>query len=246
MQSKSKLKPNLERLTYLLVFFFFTYCTSPSLENQHQSIFLKEGDLLFQDLDDSPLCDAIESVTSGYKNGNFSHIGIVVQIGVNNCKNPDYNFDDDVKIIEALPNKVRITTLNNFLNRSFDKEGKSKVIVGRLKKKYRQEIEAAVSFVKEKVDEPYDEVFAMNNNAFYCSELIYKAFEKDSIFNLKPMTFSDPLNQKITKIWKDYYADLNESIPEGKLGINPGDMSLSNKIEIIYYYGTPSGMESIK
>ena len=36
---------------------------------------LKNGDLLFQDLDSSPLCDAIEKVTSGFNNLNFSHIG---------------------------------------------------------------------------------------------------------------------------------------------------------------------------
>ena len=38
---------------------------------------LKEGDLLFQDLDSSPLCDAIEKVTFSINNLNFSHIGIV-------------------------------------------------------------------------------------------------------------------------------------------------------------------------
>ena len=27
---------------------------------------------------------------------------------------------------------------------------------------------------------------------YYCSELIYEAFEKDSIFDLKPMTFLYP------------------------------------------------------
>jgi len=39
---------------------------------------LQEGDLLFQDLDSSPLCNAIELVTPGYNGANFSHIGLVV------------------------------------------------------------------------------------------------------------------------------------------------------------------------
>ena len=39
---------------------------------------LKEGDLLFQDLDSSPLCDAIELVTPGYNGANLSHIGLIV------------------------------------------------------------------------------------------------------------------------------------------------------------------------
>ena len=45
--------------------------------NEKSNIKLIEGDLLFQDLDASPLCDGIEKVTSGVNNLNFSHIGIV-------------------------------------------------------------------------------------------------------------------------------------------------------------------------
>ena len=40
--------------------------------NEKSSIKLIEGDLLFQDLDSSPLCDGIEKVTSGINNLNFS------------------------------------------------------------------------------------------------------------------------------------------------------------------------------
>ena len=36
----------------------------------------ESGDLLFQDLDCGPLCDAIEEVTTGYDGANFSHVGI--------------------------------------------------------------------------------------------------------------------------------------------------------------------------
>ena len=48
---------------------------------------LEVGDILFQDLDSSPLCDAIELVTPGFENGNFSHIGLVVEIGDLFCLN---------------------------------------------------------------------------------------------------------------------------------------------------------------
>ena len=141
---------------------------------------LKEGDLLFQDLDSSPLCDAIELVTPGYNEANFSHIGLVVLI------------NDTLKILEAIPPKVMLTNLDNFLNRSFDKGGNPKVIVGRLKDKYLHSVEEAVSYSKSKLNIEYDEVFLMNNNSYYCSELIYEAFLNDSIFELKPMTFFTP------------------------------------------------------
>ena len=85
---------------------------------------LQEGDLLFQDLDSSPLCDAIELVTPGYNGANFSHIGLVVLD------------NDTLKVLEAIPPKVMITNLDDFINRSFDKNGNPKVIVGRLKKEF--------------------------------------------------------------------------------------------------------------
>ena len=192
---------------------------------------LQEGDLLFQDLDSSPLCDAIELVTPGYKGANFSHIGLVVLD------------NDTLKVLEAIPPKVMITTLDDFINRSFDKNGNPKVIVGRLKKEFTNSISNAVSYSKSKLDITYDEVFLINNETYYCSELIFEAFEKDSIFQLKPMTFLHPNNKDTVTVWKEYYSDLNTNIPEGNPGINPGIMSLSNKIEIVHIYGIPSGME---
>jgi len=192
---------------------------------------LQEGDLLFQDLDSSPLCDAIELLTTGYKGANFSHIGLVVLD------------NDTLKVLEAIPPKVMITNLGDFINRSFDKNGNPKVIVGRLKKEFTNSISNAVSYSKSKLDITYDEVFLINNETYYCSELIFEAFEKDSIFQLKPMTFLHPNNKDTVTVWKEYYSDLNTNIPEGNPGINPGIMSLSNKIEIVHIYGIPSGME---
>lgn len=193
---------------------------------------LQEGDLLFQDLDSSPLCDAIELVTPGYNGANFSHIGLVVLD------------NDTLKVLEAIPPKVMITNLDDFINRSFDKNGNPKVIVGRLKKEFTNSISNAVSYSKSKLDITYDEVFLINNETYYCSELIFEAFEKDSIFQLKPMTFLHPKTKDTLKVWKEYYSDLNTNIPEGNPGINPGIMSLSNKIEMVHFYGIPDGLNN--
>ncbi len=193
---------------------------------------LQEGDLLFQDLDSSPLCTAIELVTPGYNEASFSHIGLVVSV------------NDTLKVLEAIPPKVMLTNLDDFLNRSFDKDGNPKVIVGRLKDKYLHSIEEAVSYSKSKLNIKYDEVFLINNNSYYCSELIYEAFLDDSIFELKPMTFLHPKTKDTLKVWKDYYKEIEVEIPQNKMGINPGIMSLSNKIKIIHFYGIPDGLNN--
>ena len=62
----------MKKYLFLLIPFCIT-CNS----NQEEAFVVQVGDFLFQDLDSSPLCDAIELVTPGYKEGNFSHIGIV-------------------------------------------------------------------------------------------------------------------------------------------------------------------------
>ena len=56
------------------------------------------------------------------------------------------------------------------------------------------------------------------------------------------MTFLNPLNNDTLEIWKEYYQNLNIDIPEKELGINPGIMSISNKIDIIKIYGKPDGI----
>ena len=211
------------KLYYTLFFIFLFSC--------HSKFQLKEGDLLFQDLDSSPICDAIELVTPGYKGANFSHIGLIVSEA------------GELKVLEALPPKVMLTTIDDFLTRSFDKNGSPKVIVGRLKNQYKSSVSSAINFAKEQLGVNYDEVFLLNNERYYCSELIYEAFEKDSIFSLQPMTFLHPETKDTLKIWKEHYSDLGVKIPHNKLGINPGVMSLSDKIEIVHIYGIPDGMK---
>ena len=192
---------------------------------------LKEGDLLFQDLDSSPLCEAIELVTPGYNGANLSHIGLIV-------------YDDtQLKVLEAIPPKVMLTSIDDFMARSKDENGNPKIIVGRLKNEFKNNISQAVEYSLSKIGSDYDDYFLINNNSYYCSELIYEAFKKDSIFQLQPMTFLDPISGDTLQTWKKYYTKLGFKIPQNKLGINPGIMSLSKNIDIVHTYGFPDKMK---
>ena len=57
------------------------------------------------------------------------------------------------------------------------------------------------------------------------------------------MTFLDPNNGDTLQIWKNYYSKLKIKIPQNEPGINPGIMSLSEKIEIVHSYGIPDKMQ---
>jgi hypothetical protein len=220
-----------------LILIIFSSCVAEK-EKEFQ---LQVGDFLFQDLDSSPLCEAIESVTPGYNNGNFSHVGIIIKGGDPILQNVDskfeekyfYNLQQDYRVLEAIPAEVTTTRIDSFLNKSLDSLSNPKVIVGRLKVEYRYLIKDAIRFLNGKIGVKYDDEFLLNNEKYYCSELIYEAFKKEDVFELAPMNFMNKEN-KIMPIWQNYYDKLNMKVPQGELGINPGLMSISNKIDIIY------------
>ena len=196
---------------------------------------LQKGDFLFQDIDCGPLCDAIETVTTGKDGAHFSHIALVVETG------------DSTLLIEAISEGVKLTNLESFLSRSSDYNSLPKVWVGRLKPEFSNAIPQAIKNAKTFMEFPYDEVFLPKNDKLYCSELIALAFNKamgdQSFFPLVPMTFIDPSNGKTFPVWEDYYSKLGIAVPEGVPGINHGAIYLSDKIEIVYKYGEHSGIE---
>ncbi|HTO36418.1 MAG TPA: YiiX/YebB-like N1pC/P60 family cysteine hydrolase, partial [Flavobacterium sp.] len=90
---------------------------------------LQTGDIIFQKMNCGELCDAIHAVTKGYKDNDFSHLGLVL---VEN---------DSVFVIEAGGNAVRKVTLEQFSTYT-----KTTMFVGRLKRKYRKYIPQAINF----------------------------------------------------------------------------------------------------
>lgn len=198
------------------------------------SFSLQEGDLLFQDIDCGPFCDAIEKVTTGHKGANFSHVGIVIK-----------NEDGRLEVIEANGKGVNITSIDSFLVRSSDDDDNPKVVVGRLIKEMQHLIPKAIEMAKTKLGASYDDVFDINNDTYYCSELVYESFKKANaevdVFKLFPMTFVDPDTHQAFGIWADYYKELKKDIPEGKPGLNPGGISRSKYVDIVHFYGLPSG-----
>jgi hypothetical protein len=139
---------------------------------------------------------------------------------------------------------VELTPLETFLNRSFDARGRPKVLVGRLKQPHHRLIPCAVKEAFVLKGKAYDKTFIIDNDAYYCSELIYEIFlraNKDKpVFKLQPMTFKDPDTEDILYTWQAYFSDLGVPVPEGQPGINPGSISRSSTLTIVYLYGTPS------
>ena len=180
---------------------------------------MREGDLIFQELDCGPMCTAIETVTEGVNGRDFSHCAMVIEE------------HDSLKVIEAIGAGVQITSMSDFLQRS------NKVLAARLKTSDKGVISRAVKYSKTLLGKPYDYVFLLNNDQYYCSELLYESFKVANhgkpVFELEPMTFVDPKTKTYYPVWVDYYHALHIRIPEGKPGLNPGSISRSEKLELL-------------
>ncbi len=190
------------------------------------------GDLLFQDSNGGALSDAIKDVTTGYANARLSHVGMV-------AAEPNGH----AIVLEAVSRGVVATDLDAFLNKAKDPNGRPRVIVGRLNEPYRRLIPAAIREATALEGKPYDKLFAIDNDAYYCSELIYEVFRRANegrpVFPLEPMTFKNPQTGQTTPAWTEYFAQLGAAIPEGQPGINPGALSRSPALTIVYSYTRP-------
>ncbi|WP_321332237.1 YiiX/YebB-like N1pC/P60 family cysteine hydrolase [uncultured Bacteroides sp.] len=197
----------------------------PSVDNFK----LQNGDLIFQESCSGDISNAIKDVTSSTDKYNFTHVGMVY-----------IKENDSIYVIEATQPEVKITPLSKFLYPADEKECYPQSVVGRLKEKYRHCIPQAIKEGMSLIGKKYDYGYNLNNDKYYCSELIYhillKANNGNPIFHLNKMTFKSKGTKKFLPEWVNYFKELNTPIPEGKPGINPGAMSKADVIDIIHHY----------
>lgn len=188
---------------------------------------LQKGDLLFQANVVSEKVKAIQGAGEGHKGLRFSHIGI---LDINN---------KDTLVIEATTGGVRCIKLEKFFEDSEYVNGKPYVFIGRVLPQYSEIIPYSIERAKGKIGLPYDSVFLPNNNAYYCTELVYDCYldkENKPIFESKPMSFKDKNTGKFYDTWIKFYSKIGIPIPEGIQGTNPNDISNSKSIKIVYSY----------
>lgn len=181
---------------------------------------LKNGDLLFVTAKATGLSGAINNVTQKQENASFDHIGILEK-----AKN-------EVFVLHTAPKGgSQKQILKEFLKDQAD-DGQ-KVIVYRLKKQYQNAIPAALERAESMVGKPYNFNYILDENSYYCSDFIERAFRKDAVFKLEPMTFIDPKTGKTNDFWEEFYKKKNLKVPEGEPGCNPNGLAASDKLERI-------------
>src|SRR5690606_12913345 len=179
---------------------------------------LKNGDLLFINVDCGAMCDAINAVTEGFNGNDFNHVGMV------------YSDNNNFFVYEAISKGVVKTPINDFLKRT------DVVYKGTLTEPFQHLISLAAAFCEMQFGVPYDNDFLYDNGKYYCSELIYDAFKSannnEPFFKLFPMTYKEPGSDNFFPVWIEHFAKQGIEIPEGEPGCNPGGMSLDEKINL--------------
>jgi len=189
---------------------------------------LQTGDLIFQESCSGDMGSAIKEVTSGIDQYHFTHVGMVY-----------IDDNDSIFVLEATHPKVAVTPLQEYLYPKGETCFPVSVI-GRLKSEYQHCIPQAIQEGFIHIGKEYDDGFVLGNDKYYCSEYIYEILLKANngipVFPLNVMTFKSPDSDEITEGWKEYFEKHNLPVLEGELGINPGAMSKSDVIDIVYYY----------
>ena len=181
---------------------------------------VENGDLLFVTAKQEGLSGAINNVTQKEELANFDHIGLVEKSGL------------DFYVLHAAPRGgSQRQAMSDFV-----KEQKllgQNIVVYRLKSPFQGSIPYAIKKANSLVGKPYNFNYILDEQAYYCSDFIERAFREDGIFKLEPMTFVDPKTGQTNLFWKDFYQKKNLDVPEGKPGCNPNGLAGSEKLERI-------------
>jgi hypothetical protein len=172
----------------------------------------REGDVIFQSLPRAPLTNAIEGAT----HSPWSHCGIVAKDERGNWV-----------VYEALGNVDRVP-LRQFLFRSRNEQ----YAVYRWKPEVEQYIPAMLDHVRSCVGRPYDYRYRLDDDAIYCSELIYKA--------CLAATGQPP--GKLVKLgdldWREYRQLIEQleggPVPVERQMITPRDLANAEQMELVY------------
>ena len=132
--------------------------------------------------------------------------------------------------LEAMDEGVVLTPYNRFSERTMSKGG---MLVGRLHD--RSGVDQSVSNAMEHLGKPYDDLYLIDTQEIYCSELVQLSYvngKGQRLFPLIHMSFHDAQG-RILDYWREHYAKHGMAVPEGALGTNPAQIANDPAVEII-------------
>lgn len=178
---------------------------------------VQDGDLLFVTAARTGLSGAIDDATRRDGQPSFDHVALVA-----------YNTDRHV-VLHADGEGSRQQPLDAFLDAAQARQ--RQVVVYRLRPIRRGTIPAAIDQARRMLGRPYNHSYVQDEDSYYCSDFIERAFRSHTVFALQPMNFRNPQTGEISGHWIALYRGMGMDVPQGLPGTNPNDMAASPVLE---------------
>lgn len=197
----------------------FVYLFCHSCNNDRAAI--QTGQLFFCAYHTGELSEAIDAVTQTEQMTHYSHMGLIERDGA------------DTFLIHASSTRgVVREKLSEFI--TLDQP--SNFDIYELPNVSLAQKEQAIRLALQRLGQPYNASFIMNDQSAYCSQLVYSSFARDSVFQLEPMTFKDPKTDEFNAGWLAYFEALSMPIPEGAPGCNPNGMIANSNLRLVQHF----------
>lgn len=174
-----------------------------------------EGDVLFQSLPNPPGLDLVDAI-EGSTGSPYSHCGMV------------FLEDGGWQVIEAI-GPVKITPLDNYIARGRG----NKFWAYRLDVAARKHVPAALATMKQDLGKPYDPRYRFDDEAIYCSELIWRGWKAATGKELGTAVTLGSLN------WQPYQAVIEAiegpgNLPLDRKMITPRDLAKAKELTRVF------------
>ncbi|MBU4011207.1 MAG: YiiX family permuted papain-like enzyme [Proteobacteria bacterium] len=195
---------------FILSFLFVLFgCSNPSADQLH------DGDIIFQ-TSQSNQSTAIQLAT----HSKYSHMGII------------FFQNGEPYVFEAI-RTVQYTPLDQWIGRGQDGKYVIKRLLDSDKLITPKSIEKLKGVAETFQGKPYDLTFEWSDNSIYCSELVWKIYERGigvQVGQLKKLRDFDLSNAAVKAKMKERYGD---QIPMNETVVSPGDMFTSELLQIV-------------
>lgn len=178
-----------------------------------------EGDLLFVTAGRSGLSAAIDDATGTQGAPSFDHVALVASA------------PQGWEVLHADEKGSRRQSLTEFQQ---DAQAKQRqIVVYRLRAPQQAAIKDAVATARTMLGKPYNTSYVLNEDSYYCSDFIERAFRAHRVLALQPMNFRNPQTGQIAQHWVDLYRGMGMDVPQDQPGTNPNGMSAAPVLQRI-------------
>ena len=200
-------------MRHLFIILFSTLCVMCGRAQEQVLV----GDLLFAYSTSTALAIS-QSTVHDNTSLPIYHVAIATWVG------------DKLYALEAIDEGVVATPYEKFVERTMSKGG---MLIGRLRD--RSGVEQSVRNAMEHIGKPYDDLYMIDTQEIYCSELVQLSYVNgrgQRLFPLIHMSFHDSQG-RILSYWREHYAKHGMAVPEGALGTNPAQIASDPAVEIV-------------